>query len=278
MPTYRGNVGNLLQHWVFCEIVEAASREVAQVTFIDAHSMAPLAASRPRRDATSNVFDAVLERLPGEGTPYERAWTFLEDRNSVYPNSAFFLTHLWSGRYSLVLCEHDQETAKQLAAWKRQLEQKVNCTAAEVAEGDWRDRFSRGLAISGDLVLLSFDPYMFDRNGPGSNPKPGNMYPTDLDLIGETTATLQGPLLLQLSTYSANNDNPQNKVVKLVKSRLERFGFDLVGVARADGNMMSIVLSRSAGWVHSLGSLPSRFDAWLSRAKAGCHSVINGAV
>ena len=43
MPTYKGNKGNLLQHWVLCELLSAAREHVSRLQFIDAHAMAPVA-------------------------------------------------------------------------------------------------------------------------------------------------------------------------------------------------------------------------------------------
>ena len=48
MPIFRGNVGNLLQHWVFCEALEVFRGSADQIDFIDAYSMAPLADERPK--------------------------------------------------------------------------------------------------------------------------------------------------------------------------------------------------------------------------------------
>lgn len=40
MSVYRGNVGNLLQHWVLCEILQDLQNHAEHLTFIDAYSMA----------------------------------------------------------------------------------------------------------------------------------------------------------------------------------------------------------------------------------------------
>jgi len=42
MPSYKGNVGNLLQHWVFCEIIEACRGHAEQLALVDAYSMGAL--------------------------------------------------------------------------------------------------------------------------------------------------------------------------------------------------------------------------------------------
>jgi hypothetical protein len=92
MPQFRGNLGNLLQHWVLCDLLATCAKYFDQVAFIDAYSMAPLADERPRRDQTAHLFDFVRDRLPGDGTPYEKAWRRLGADPAGYPNSAAFLS------------------------------------------------------------------------------------------------------------------------------------------------------------------------------------------
>jgi hypothetical protein len=182
LAQYRGNVGNLLQHWVLCEILDAGRNHAQDLAFIDAYSMAPFATERAKPDSSASLFDSVRDRLPGEQTPYERAWYELTPataQSSGYPNSAVLLRSLWPGRYSVLLCEKDWSTAHKLKLWLNQIERSPKCVAAEVYEGDWRARFSQGVPVSSDLVLFSFDPYMFNGR-PVKDPKPGNMYPDDL--------------------------------------------------------------------------------------------------
>lgn len=265
MAEYRGNVGNLLQHWVLCEILSAASASngATQVAFVDAYSMAPLAHQRPKLDQTSQVFDLVRTRLPGEGTPYEKAWHTLSPTGNAYPNSAAFLTAVWPGRYSLLLCEIERTIAENLRAWTENVKHKPHCIGAEVAEGDWRKRFRKGVRLSGDFAFFSFDPYMFDRHGPGKSPKPGNMHPSDLKILATAIGPISQGIVVQLSTFSANNDNAQPDVIEVVRSGLKDSGLEIVADVHANGNMMSIVLVRNIAWADSLGSLGSRFKFWL---------------
>jgi hypothetical protein len=115
------------------------------------------------------------------------------------------------------------------------------------------------------LLFLSFDPFMFDRHGSGRNPR--NMDLTDLDQVVEPCGNVDAALVLQLSTYSANNNNPQSAVREVVVNRLRGGGLQEVAVVRADGNMMSLVFVRSLDAVTGLDSLPARFDAWLQAVK-----------
>jgi hypothetical protein len=209
----------------------------------------------------------VRQRLPGEQTPYEEAWHKLAPHSDSYPNSASFLTAAWPDPYSLLLCESDLATVHELQRWSDEVKRSPKCEKVEVARVDWRDRFRAGLPASADLTVLSFDPYMFDRNGPSRRAAPGNMYPSDLDLLAEAVKTIHAAVLLQLSTYSANNDNPQKEVIAVVGSRLRWSGFEQFAVVPADGNMMSIVFGRNLDRAASMSSLPTRFQSWLRRAR-----------
>src|SRR5882724_8551365 len=108
MPPFRGNGGNLLQHWVLCEVLSACQNHYDRLGFIDAYSMAPFANERPKRDASSYLFDAVASQLPGRQSWYERAWLRLTSNTHEYPNSAAFVTAAWRGRYGMFLCELDR--------------------------------------------------------------------------------------------------------------------------------------------------------------------------
>jgi hypothetical protein len=53
--------------------------------------------------------------------------------------------------------------------------------------------------MSGDLVLLSFDPYMINRHRV-KNPQPGNMYPTDLTRLAKALERVSKSIIVQVST------------------------------------------------------------------------------
>lgn len=267
MPSFRGNVGNLLQHWVLCEVLSACESHYERLGFIDAYSMAPFAVERPRRDASSHVFDDVASRLPGLHSLYERTWLKLAPNTHEYPNSAAFVTAAWRGRYAMFLCESDEATVVQLNRWAGIARRFPGCEGVEIASGDWRTYLRAPLLPSSDLSFFSFDPYMFDRHGSGRNP--GNMDPSDLDRLAALLDHVHGAVILQISTYSANNDNPQSAVREVVVSRLQQAGLREAALVRADGNMMSLVFARdvraaqalnrcrlgsTSGWARSGGS------------------------
>ncbi len=265
MPVFRGNVGNLLQHWVLCDLLVSCAKYYEQIAFVDAYSMAPSANERPRRDQTAHLFDFVRERLPGDATPYEKAWHLLGADATTYPNSAAFLSVVWPGPFLMLLCEWDPTTARELELWAGDLRSSARCLGADIVAGDWRQRFREGLPSSTDLTFISFDPYMFDRHGSGRNP--GNMDPTDLERLVSALDTIQNSVLVQLSTYSANNANAQADVREAISSSLEPSSLQEIAVVQADGNMMSLVYGRNLAIGDSMRSSPSRFTTWLNRIK-----------
>lgn len=261
MPTYKGNKGNLLQHWVLCELVSAARRRSSHshLQFIDAHAMAPMAQPEPKRK--ESVFDSVRVHLPGQGSLYEKTWRSLDQGDATYPNSANFVKRIWTGRLSMLLCEKDEETLEALRDWAG------STPDVEVASGDWRSRFKGGLPESRTLRLLSFDPYMLSCHAPTKRDrKTGCMYPEDLDLIGQELQ--EGTdLLIQLSTYTANGRNQQPDVDKCARDKLAPFGLERIARVAADGHMMSLVFARGLTWADELASLNTRFRRWLNIAQ-----------
>ena len=66
MSSFKGNDGNLMQHWVLWELLSVARRHATNLTFVDAHSMAPIAIHRSEKEANRRrKFDLILENLPG---------------------------------------------------------------------------------------------------------------------------------------------------------------------------------------------------------------------
>ncbi len=264
MPRYRGNVGNLLQHWVLCELLAESNRHFDQIRFADAYAMAPCATERFEPGWSAHLFDHVRDRA-SDATPYERTWKQAGASRSAYPNSAVLLTAMWRGRYSLLLCESDPATVDELQQWAPVQRQSPDCIDVKIAPGDWRKRFESPASKSDGLTYLSFDPDMFDRHG---SREPRIMDPADLDIVAAAVEPIRGTVLLQLSTYSANHANGQEAVSAAVASGLGSVGLTLLARVRTDGQMMSLVLGRAAGTLADITSLPGRFDSWLRSVKA----------
>ena len=115
MPTYKGNVGHLMQHWTLCELLNIAHQQgVPGLNFIDAHAMAPRATENNGKDGR---FTRAENRLRNSRrTAYEQAWYHLTPSGSGYPNSAAFVTQVWKRHFSLLLCEIDEPTIAKVLA------------------------------------------------------------------------------------------------------------------------------------------------------------------
>ena len=148
-----------MQHWTLCEVLRIAQEcGVPALNYIDAHAMAPLA-TETRWEKHDKEFCKTQAGLPGQNSTYELAWQALAPSpTDGYPNSANFVRRLWQGSFSMLLCEKDAATAKEIKHWRSTTLRSHNC---EVYCGDWRDRFGHGLPLPvdrGTLTLLSFDP------------------------------------------------------------------------------------------------------------------------
>ncbi len=73
--------------------------------------------------------------------------------------------------------------------------------------------------------------------------------------------------MLQLSTYSANNANRHEDVVRSVEPILGLAGLELAATVHADGNMMSMAFARGVPRIRDV-QLQERFGTWLKNATA----------
>ena len=267
MGTYKGNAGHLMQHWTLCELLTAAGRhDTPGLNYIDAHAMAPLAMVREK---ANRRFDIVQQRvqvcLPNPHFAYEHAWHHLK-LNEGFPNSAAFVREVWKGQVSMLLCETDECTVTDLKAWVH------GRARAEIAKGDWRDRFDKGLPSpskvglpDGSLTLVSFDPNKYNVRGQHGQEDP-DLYPDDINLAVGKMDALSGGILIQLSTYSRGrgNENPQQAVIASIDAILVGGGFNRAVVVWLNGDMMSLVYARNVLWSAELANLPDRFTRWLN--------------
>jgi hypothetical protein len=97
MPIYRGNRGNLLQHWVLVELLGGIRADgVDELGFIDAYSMSPTptGSAKAATDQTVHEFDRVRSLLALGSSAYERArLEICKSLASEYPSSTVFVRH-----------------------------------------------------------------------------------------------------------------------------------------------------------------------------------------
>ena len=277
-PTYKGNAGHLMQHWTLCELLRiAAYKGVTGLNYIDAHAMAPLATEKvgkPGRDK-DYLFKLAEDRLPNIGdlaVAYGRAWHQLTGGHRPpkgYPNSAAFVVKVWEGKFAMLLCETEPKTRKKIELWCQHVDKLEMCEAAKLFCGDWRERFKKGLPspasvdlMDESLTLVSFDPYICSQRRNVRDPKSGYLYIEDIETARDAMDYLHGSILIQLSTYSGQN-NPQGAVISSINQVLVAKNFRLLAVVRIDGNMMSLVYARNVSWEAALADLPGRFNEWL---------------
>ena len=233
MTTYKGNSGNLMQHWTLCEIVNIADEQyVPGLNFIDAHAMAPIAHTLDGNG--DDKFREVRGSLPGRHSLYERAWHQLVP-NGGYPNSANFVKHIWTREYAMLLCEKNPATVTALDTWLPSIQGQPRCKRAKVFSGDWRDRFREGLPRpwqvglpNGSLTLVSFDPYMYNRTRRFDDAEQrckGILYRDDMHRALGAMQALSGPVLIQLSTYGTNDNNGPDAVIDSLDCILRKENF-----------------------------------------------------
>ena len=172
MPSFKGNAGHLMQHWPLCEMLRIAAthKDVTGLNFIDAYAMAPLATENAGKDAKFQRAEARLPNLGKAASAYERAWYKLTsghcpEPREGYPNSAAFVEQVWKGDFSMLLCEIDRATCREIKPWLQSVDNSDSCKATELFPGDWRERFRKGLPhpadvelADGSLTLVLFDP------------------------------------------------------------------------------------------------------------------------
>ena len=286
MGTYKGNVGNLMQHWTLCEVLKVAQNNgVTALNYVDAHAMAPWATGCPNPD---RIFTSAKKLLPGQKSEYEKAWHSLVQQNNPdgqqdgYPSSAAFVREVWDGPYSLLLCERNSTTAGEIATWLTNTGKAPKRAEDGPFRGDWRERFGKGLLNpcdmdlpKGSLTLISFDPnlysvHTFDKSAKGKPKLYREDLVTTLNALCVSALTNEDPVIIQLSTYSTNGSNPQEAVITSADGVLNGCGFRLVATVRPltrrgtpSKSMMSLIYVRGVSWANELADLPHNFQKWL---------------
>ena len=276
MPAFKGNRGHLMQHWPLCKMLEVAAHKdkgVPGLNLIDAYAMAPLATENKFKDAKFKSAENSLPNLGASAVAYGQAWHQLTSGHHPpkgYPSSAAFMEQVWKGDFSMLLCEIDQATCAEIECWLQSVDKLKRCKATELFCSDWRERFKKGLPCPADvcladesLTLVLFDPDKYDPNWNVPKPSPRRLYPEDLELAAQAMESLEGGILIQLSTYSSKGA-PKKDVIESVRQILTPNGFKQVAVVHASKNMMSLVYSRNVSWAAELADILGGFDNWFS--------------
>lgn len=273
MGLCRGNAGNLMQHWVLAESLSELQRHLptnAHLIFVASHSMAPWSVPRelphPNAGETRPQFDRARLGLGAPVSCYEEAWSALSCRAGLpYPSSALFAREVWSGPLAVTLCEANDDTADEIAGWLSLPETQARILG-ELCRGDWRARFEQGIDATGaNAIFIEMDPMRFEHNPqPIGRADRAVLFAEDLELVVEAVQGIEQPVVVQISSFSANNNNPHHLTEPVIVEALARGGFVRMGRAEANGNMMSLVFGRNVGlWDGDAQPLAFRFSEWL---------------
>lgn len=265
-----------MQHWVLCDLLGrlAQGRSAGRLLLACSHSMAPWSVPERRMEERTNkcrnIFSTVRRRL-AESRPsrYEEAWYELSVGGGLpYPSSAAFTEHVWNGPLSLFLCEAAKHIADEIDGWLGTSEIRTRCETSALHRGDWRQAFRTGLPVDGaEVILIEMDPMRFEHHGPDqcSRNDGAVLFPEDLDLVERAVQDCDTPVVIQISSFSANNGNPHAVVERTIVDRLQSCGFRLDGRATVGGQMISLVLTRGIHLYEQPNHLELSFCEWLGR-------------
>jgi hypothetical protein len=198
---------------------------------------------------------------------FEEAWFALSPtRGLPYPSSALLAQHVWRSKLSLALCEASLPVADEIDGWLGCREARERLAHGVLLPGDWRGS-ARGplfLDVDADCLFIEMDPYRYDSRVKSVRKKTdaATVYPEDLTFLGQHLAAENRPIILQLSSFSAQNGNSPEVIEASVRGVLEPCHFlfrDRVGV---DGQMQSLVFVRNL--TISGGPLQPTFSTWLA--------------
>jgi hypothetical protein len=280
MGVCRGNKGNLMQHWVLCETLARLQMllpvEHSHLLLVTTHSMAPWSVPRklanPQADYSRPVFDAVRQRaVPQRNSVYETAWHNLSVRHGIpYPSSAAFAVNVWPGdrRLSLLLCEANPSVADEIDGWLSLPETIGRLQHRTLHRGNWQLRFAQPLAPQNalpDAIYVEMDPMRFEGHPPAQAARNDTaaLYIEELNLVAAALIPLQMPVVIQISSFSANNNNPHDNTVAAINGVLIPAGFSLQARVEADGNMISLIYVRGLGLWDSPNVLHRQFVHWV---------------
>lgn len=257
MGTFKANRGNLMQHWLTCEIAAALlGRFKGQtLTYCDAHAMAP--ESTPESCAEAE-FAAMAESLTAAPATwrtrslYQEVWHKLAGRGMPYPSSARYVEAIWQGPLRCVLCEVQPQIVSEIQSW-------AEGRNVVVRQGRWQDRLS--FPADADLVFAQFDPYEIHTVAGRNRDKDGVMYPEDFDRLEEIGFAGRGPLVLQISSYRSTGIDLAAQAA-WTRQRLGAMGLRFDGGIRADGAMFSMIFSCRLELPSLLPDLGDRFATW----------------
>lgn len=289
MGTFKANVGNLMQHWTFCETL-GAIEETSQrpdLFFLCTHSMAPGSQPGPRNSnpVLHQHFDRVLQRTFGgnaDGCAYAQAWRALSGPAGLpYPSSAAFAVNRWRGGLSLWLCENSAPVAAEISNWWNRDDFPRNLLGRRIHERGWQACFQRPQqgrqqeerellverASQCKIAFIECDPDMVITQEGTRRDNPRIIYYEDVFTIAQLATELDIPVVIQISSYSTQFNNPPEQVRDVVSRVMDENGFALRASVAVENTMTSLIYSNGPTlWNDAPEHLSASFNDWL-RAK-----------
>jgi hypothetical protein len=271
MGMCKGNRGNLMQHWTLIECLFHLQSRFKALHFVTTHSMAPWAFPNSEDNAglCRSVFVRAGARLATIGTPcrFELAWKRLSVANGFpYPSSAVFAAEEWKGSLSIVVCEADLRTADEIEGWLALPQQQSRFQHSVLLRGDWRSSLSNPLFLRTptECIFIEMDPMRYDTRveADRNSTDPASLYPDDVDLLVQSLAKSEVPVVLQISSFSnQRNFMPLDSQRESLVSVLQTGGFSLCAEVRVMQHMASFVFTR--GCQLPVAALGDSFNDWV---------------
>jgi hypothetical protein len=267
-----------MQHCVLSEGLSELGKQLGRdihLLFATSHSMAPWSVPRSLasagEDYSRSRFDRARTRLDRpNATSYEIAWEELSCENGLpYPSSANLAVKLWEGPLSLSLSEVDISVAGEIDGWLALPEVRARLASNpgnELRVGDWRDTFAAKFGNPSGVraIYAEMDPMRFEHHAMEmcSRDNRAVVYVEDLETIAIAFNETNIPVVLQMSSFSANNNNPHRIVEPVISTVLGRAAFCLRGRVEADGNMICLVYARNLDLWEDPQELQRRYSQW----------------
>jgi hypothetical protein len=90
------------------------------------------------------------------------------------------------------------------------------------------------------------------------------LFPEDIEWVRAAVEGLTVPVVIQISSFSANNGNPHHVVEATIVNSLAPAGFVLERRIKVGGQMLSLFLSRGITVFGQSDQPEAVFDAWLA--------------
>jgi hypothetical protein len=267
-----------MQHWVLCELLDRLGRRDFQhLALTCTHSMAPWSTPERREDDDTHccrrAFNAARTRAATDrGSVFESAWFALSPNGGLpYPSSAALSSaalslEVWRSALSLALCEASGAVADEIDGWLGTRETRERVKHSVLLRGDWRNAAAGPLFLDpdADCLYVEMDPYRYDRRDRTvrKTTDPATVYPEDLNHLARALGKEDRPLVLQLSSFSAQNGNSPDAIESSTRAVLDPHRFVFRDGVAVDGQMVSLVFVRNL--TLDDGPLQADFSAWLA--------------